>query len=171
MASIKEIEERQKRLTELGQRIGKEEDLTKMLELVQQAEQQAKELEAIATVFDAQMRGQAKTPKGGTEVVLTPEQRARIMKETGVTMMTVVIEDPSGTVNQGMPSTRPAAIEAEALRQARERQVQGRAKEEAKIAVERQLHEVEIQHELNAEAVAQLRQDPKFNAVFNFDKK
>ncbi len=171
MSSIKEIEERRKRLLALGAQIQREEDMTRMLQLVQQMEQEAKELEDVAEVFQAKMSAQAKTPKGGFEVVLTPEQRTRVMKETGVSMTTVFIEDPSGNMNRSMPSARPAEIEAEALRQAKLRQVQGKARDEARLAVERQLHELEIQHEPNAEAVAKLRQDPKFKALLDFGKK
>ena len=171
MSSIKEIEERRARLIALGEKIGREEDMNKMLELAQQMEREAKELEGVAEVFDARMRTQSKTPKGGFEVVLTPDQRARIMKETGVSMMTVFIEDPGGSLNKTMPMARPAEIEAEAMRQAKARQSDSKARDEAKLAAERQLHELESQHELNAEAVAKLRQDPKFKAIMNFDKK
>ena len=172
MASIKEIEERQKRLLELGDRIRKEEDLNKMLEMCQQAEQQAKELEEVAVAFDQQMRKQTKAPpKGGVEVVLTPDQRARILKETGVSMMTVVIDDPAGHFNKAMPDTLPPVIEAEALRQARELATRGQAQEAARVAAERQLTELEGYHELNAEQVAKLRQDPRFLAALGLDKK
>jgi hypothetical protein len=172
MASIKEIEERQKRLLELGERIRKEEDLNRMLEMCQQAEQQARELEEVAVAFDQQMRKQAKEPpKGGVEVVLTPDQRARILKETGVSMMTVVIDDPNGNFMKLMPETLPPVIEAEALRQARARKGVDEAKQESKVAIERQLTELEGYHELNAEEVAKLRKDPKFLAALGLDKK
>lgn len=172
MASIKEIEERQKRLLELGDRIRREEDLNRMLEMCQQAEHEARELEEVAVAFDQQMRKQSKTPpKGGVEVVLTPDQRARILKETGVSMMTVVIEDASGNFSKAMPETLPPLIEAEALRQARSKKGVDEAKQNAKLAIERQLTELEGYHELNAEAVAKLRQDPKFLAAIDVDKK
>jgi hypothetical protein len=169
--SLKEIEERQKRLLAMGEQIRREEDMNKMLEIAQRMEQEAKELQGIAEVFNARMQTQSKVAKGGFEVVLTPEQRSRIMKETGVTMMTVFIDDPGGQLNKSMPGADPKAIEAEALRQAREKQGKQKAKETARVAVENQLSELETQHELNAEAVAKLRQDPAFKAAINFDKK
>jgi hypothetical protein len=171
MSSIKEIEERRARLLALGQRIGREEDLNKMLELAQQMEIEAKELEGVAELFEAKMRQQAREPKGGFEVVLTPEQRARVAKETGVQMMTVFIADPGGQLNQTMPLKRPADIEAEALKQAKASQAESKARDEARAAAERQLHEVETMHELNADAIARMKQDPKVKEILNFDRK
>src|SRR5262249_13971503 len=97
-------------------------------------------------------------------------QRAKINKETGVTMMTVFIADPGGSLNKTMPYAKPQDIEAEALRQAKERMAEGKARDQAKVAIQNQLREVETQHELNAEMVAKLRADPANQSIFDPDK-
>src|SRR5262249_4534574 len=127
-----------------------------------------KELDGVARAFEAKMMGQIKQARGTVEVVLTPEQRARILKETGVSMNSVIINDPSGGMNTAMPSMTPPDVYPEALKQAKEQAAAGKAREQAYRDVEATLRDLESQHELNAEAVARLREDPQFKEMINF---
>lgn len=172
MSSLKEIEERQKRMYQLIDQMTAEEDMTRMLQLVQLIENEAKELEAAGMAFQAKMDKQTGKPqRSGFEVVLTHEQRSRILKATGVTMDTVIIKDSSGSLNQAMPTTAPAEIEAEAMRQAKARKIDGEARGQARVQAERQLAELENQGPLFAEQVARLKQDPRFREILCLDDK
>src|SRR5262245_1338455 len=111
MSTLKEIEERQKRMYQLIDQMVAEEDLTRMLQIVQRLESEAKLLEAAGLAFQAKMDKQFPKPRpSGFEVVLTPEQRSRILKATGVNMDTVLVPDNSGALNKGMPQTHPDVI-------------------------------------------------------------
>jgi len=172
MSSLKEIEERQKRMYKLIDQMTAEEDLNRMLQTVQLLEQEAKELEAAAMAFQDKMTKQyPKPPKGAFEVVLTGDQRQRILKATGVAMTTVLVDDKSGSMNSAMPSTQPAVIEAIALRQANEKKVREEAEIAARAALERQLRELEEVNELVAEQVAIKKRDPVFRQQMGLDPK
>jgi hypothetical protein len=143
MSTLKEIEQRQQRMYKLIDKMNAQEDMTAMLEVVKELEIEAAGLETAVLDFQAKMEKQtAKTQKGAFEVVLTPEQRQRILKETGVDMRTVWIQDQGGSRNAAMPATLPPVIEAEALKQARERKTGEPAKAAAKKAVDDALDEV-----------------------------
>jgi hypothetical protein len=172
MSTLKEIEQRQQRMYQLIDQMNAQEDMTAMLEVVKQLEIEAQGLETAVLDFQAKMEKQtAKTRKGAFEVVLTPEQRQRIHKETGVDMRTVWIEDQGGARNAAMPQTLPPAIEAEALKQAREKQALEPAKAAAKKQVDDALDEVANQSPMHAELVAKVKADPRFQAAIDVNKK
>lgn len=170
MSSLKEIEERQQRMYRLIDQMVVEEDMTKMLQIVQVLEQEAKDLQAAGEAFQAKMDKQYGKPRRpGFEVVLTPEQRARIMKATGVAMTTVFIQDQSGALNASMPQTDPDRIERIAMQQAGEKKLFEEAAVKARNEVERLLRELEAQGPLVAEQVQLLRNDPKFREQMMLD--
>jgi hypothetical protein len=172
MSSLKEIEERQQRMYQLIDRMVAEEDMNAMLQLVQALENEARELEAAGKAFQAKMDKQyGKPAAGGFDVVLTPEQRARVLKETGVTMDVVHVPDVSGSMNAAMPYTAPPQIEAIALQQALEQKTEREAREASRNRVEQMLRELESQNELVAAQVANLRQDPQFREQMGLDDK
>jgi DNA polymerase III alpha subunit len=172
MSSLKEIEERQQRMYQLIDKMVAEEDMTIMLQTVQLIEAEARALEAAAMAFQAKMTKESGKPAtGGFEVVLTPEQRARILKATGVNMETVFVEDLTGSLNVTMPQTHPAQIEAIALKQAWTKAYDKMAADAGRAQVERQLMELEAQNELVAAEVAKLRQDPRFREAIGLDPK
>jgi hypothetical protein len=103
--------------------------------------------------------------------VLTPDQRQRILAATGVTMESIFIDDASGMLNAAMVTTQKEAIEAVAMREAMERKAQEPAKQAARRQVNDALAALEAQGGAMAEQVAKLKQDPKFLATIDFDKK
>ncbi len=172
MSSLKEIEERQQQLYRLIDQMNAEEDMTRMLQTVQLIEQGAKELEAAALAFQSKMDQQfGKRPQGAFEVVLTPDQRARILKATGVAMTSVLVDDTTGVANAAMPTSRPEQIEAIALRQAQQRKLEEEAEIAARAQVERTLRELEMQNLLVADQVARLREDPTFRKQMGLEPK
>lgn len=170
MPSQKEVMEGFARLQEMALSILNEEDPQRIMEIGEQIRAEAEAFEALAMAFEAEMAKTAKTPGARFEVVLTDAQRQRVKSETGVTMDTVFINDPSGVLNAAMVTTHPHVIEMEALRQAREKKDVEPAKEEARRVCEESLDILESQGEAFAEQVRILREDPRFQEIMNFDK-
>lgn len=158
MPSLDDIQERDRRMRGLIQKLEREEDMQQYLLIVQQLEEEGKALQTELTVMAAEYQA-TKPSSGKIEVVLTPEQRARVLRETGVAMTTVMISDPTGVVNAAMPVTDPAVVEAEALRQAALSKVQKKANEEARIALERYFQELEAQPGLSPDDVRRVRNE------------
>src|SRR5579859_1968013 len=75
-----------------------------------------RELERMGEEMKAQHK--ARNQIARVQVVLTPDQRKRIFQKHGIQMETILIDDPAGAMNQGMPSTRPEQIEALAMKEA-----------------------------------------------------
>jgi hypothetical protein len=171
MPSLKDIEERQERLQAKAMSLINETDGQRIMELAEEMRREALELEDVALAFEAEMAAGSRQARGAFEVVLTPAQRQRVKTETGVTMESVLIDDPSGALNAAMVETRPELIEIEALRQARERAQTEPAKAAARELAENLLADIEAQGEAFAEQVRELRQDPKFQQIMDFDKK
>jgi hypothetical protein len=172
MSTLKEIEERQQRMYRLIDQMYAEEDMNKMLQVVQQLEKEAYDLQDVALAFQAKMEKQhGKAKVGRFEVVLTPEQRQIIMKETGIAMTTVWIDDQGGTRNQAMPVTNPQQILAEALIQAHAMKAEKPAIEAAKQKIASSIAEIEQGGPLYIEAVAKMKQDPRVAEILAVDKK
>jgi hypothetical protein len=174
MSTLKEIEERQNRMYKLIDQMYAEDDMTKMLQVVQLLENEARELEKVVTAFQEKAdREYAKMNKKAPtiEVVLTPEQRQRVLKETGVTMTSVLIQDEVGARNAAMPNTPRAVIEAEALRQARAMKSNEAALKEAEAKIASCIEEIEAGGPLYVEAVAKMKQDPRVMAILDVRKK
>src|SRR5215471_1822688 len=165
MPTIKDIEERQKQLMAMFEELQREEDMTRYLQIVQRMEMAAKELEAMAIALESELAKRQKRVQGQIEVVLTHEQRSKVLRDTGVSMTTVLIDDPAGNLSASMPAARPADIEKEALRQATRIKLEREARDKARRDMEKQLAELEQQGPLMADTVSRLRQDPKVKAI------
>jgi len=167
MPSMKDIDERRKRLLSMLEQLQKEEDMTTFLQTCQQMEAVGAELASMVLAFEAEMKQKVTAARGFVEVMLTPDQRARIHKATGINMTTVLIKDPGGEVNLGMPLARPEDIEREAMKQATAKKGEVEAREKARVELEQNLHELETQNQLMAEKVARIRQQPEIDAILN----
>jgi hypothetical protein len=165
MPSLKDIDERKKKLLAMMEQLQKEEDMTRFLQTCQQMEAIGAELAGLVLALEAEMLHKVTTARGAVEVTLTPDQRARISKATGINMTTVLIADPGGDVSRGMPLAKPEDIEREAMRQATAKKVQAEAREKARADLEQSLHEMEIQSQLMAEKVARLREQPEIKSI------
>jgi ABC-type ATPase with predicted acetyltransferase domain len=165
MPSMKDIDERKARLLAMMEQLKNEEDMTRFLTLAQEIEKVGQELQTVISAFDAEMKQKERRARGQVEVVLTPEQRARVHRETGVSMTTVLLADSGGEINASMPTRRPEQIETEAIRQARAQKASREAREGARMQLERQLRDLESQGELMAERVAEMRERPDIKAI------
>jgi hypothetical protein len=146
-------------------------DAAKIMEVAEELKLEATDLEKDAREWGAKMEAQAKSAKGRFEVVLTPEQRERIRKETGVDMATVLIEDQSGRINAAMPGTRRITIEKIALEQARAKVAYAKAEEEARAAALESIGVLMDQGGQMAELVQMVLEDPQFRKALYLDKK
>src|SRR5262249_50611388 len=83
---LRALLDRQKRMAEMAERLTKAPDIETLLQWVAQLEAEAKELEKRAVAWGKKMEAQYPPRKGMhgfVEVVLTPDQRAAIKRETG----------------------------------------------------------------------------------------
>ena len=167
MPSLKDVDERKKKLLAMMEQLQKEEDMTRFLQTCQAMEAVGAELASMVLALEAEMKQKVTAARGAVEVTLTPEQRARISKATGVNMTTVLIADPGGDVSRGMPLARPEDIEREAMKQAMARKGDAEAREKARVELEQSLHEMEMQNQLMAEKVARIRQQPEIQEILN----
>ncbi len=169
--SLKDIQQRQDKLRAMAERISRETNGERIMQLAEEMRVEAAELERVALAFQAKMDKESSRARSTFEVVLTPDQRQRIRAKTGVTMESILIDDATGVLNASMVSTKPQVIEAYALREAERRKLEGPAKEAAKRDVDEHLAALEAQSDQMAEKVRELRADPKFQEIMNFDKK
>ncbi len=172
---LRAILDRQKRMAEMAERLPKAPDIETLLQWVSQMEAEAKELEKRAVAWGKKMEA-AYPPKKGMhgyiEVVLTPDQRAKIKQETGIVLESVRIDDPSGALNYAMMSASPPDITPIAMEQARAQAYRKKAEQEAKRSVDTQLADLENQSPEMAENVKKLKSDPRFQELMRFgDKK
>lgn len=114
-----ELLAKQRAMSEKAQSLANEKDVEKIQRITGELEQEGRELEELARAFERQELAKAgPPPKGKLEVVLTPDQRARVKTLTGVDMQSVIIADEAGVLSKAMPYTRPRDIEQLAINEA-----------------------------------------------------
>lgn len=152
---------RQKEMSDLAESLAGETNVERIQSVAVELARRGEELEQMARALEAQTEGQ--TPRGYTEVVLTPAQRERIHEKTGVTLESIRIVDTAGVSARVMPLTDPRVIEAQALREAesvragREADGQMRAQlDEAVAAIEA------VGNPALTEQLERMKADPKF---------
>ncbi len=102
-------------------------------------------------------------PRAMVEVVLTPEQRGRVVEKTGVDLASIRIADDGGATSQTMPLMDPRRIEFYALKEAERRKAgeEARARIAAEFAASLAAIEQQGTPEVKAK-LAELRADPSF---------
>ena len=136
MASLEEIERKQKSMQPLLEQIARETDAERVQELGKQIAQMAQELGQMAAGLEsvyAQSKG-----SGETRIALTKEQRERVAEATGVALDTLVLQG-ADTWDPQMPSMSPATVERLAMASVADRKL----KEEKRKAVKAILKELE----------------------------
>lgn len=112
MASLEDIERKQKAMQPLLEQIAQETNADRVQELGKQIAEMARELGQMAAGLEkayAQAAG-----SGETRVVLTKDQRQRVAEATGVALDTLVLEGKE-TWDPQMPKMSPATIERLAM--------------------------------------------------------
>jgi len=140
-----ELLQKQRAMSDKAQSLAAEKDVEKIQRITAELEQEGRELEELARAFERQELAKAgPPPQGKLEVVLTPDQRARVKKLTGVDMQSVVIADEAGVLSKAMPYTKPRDIEQlainEALKQASMRDADGKMR----AALDDAIREIEL---------------------------
>jgi len=136
MASVEDIERKQKSMQPLLEQIARETDADRVQELGRQIAQMAQELGQMAAGLErayAQSQG-----SGETRIVLTKEQRERVAEATGVALDTLVLQGAE-TWDPQMPRMSPATVERLAMASVADRKL----KEEKRKAVKAILKELE----------------------------
>ena len=117
---LDELLVKQRAISEKAAALVHEKDVDKIQAATADLERDGRELEQLAREFERQELAKAgPPPRGKLEVVLQPDQRARIKRQTGVDMASVFIADEAGVLSKAMPHTSPRDIEAMALAEAR----------------------------------------------------
>ena len=140
-----ELLQKQRAMSDKAQSLAAEKDVEKIQRITAELEQEGRALEELALAFERQELAKAgPPPKGKLEVVLTPDQRARVKKLTGVEMQSVVIADEAGVLSKAMPYTKPRDIEQlamnEALKQASMKDADGKMR----AALDDAIREIEM---------------------------
>ena len=144
--TMDELMARQRAMVDKARALVEEKDVDKIQAVTQELERDGRELEALAKAFERQELAKAgPPPKGALEVVLTPEQRERVHKLTGVDLPSVVISDEMGVLSQAMPTTDPRDIERYAIQEARRRATMRGADAEMRAALHRAIADIEEQ--------------------------
>jgi hypothetical protein len=137
MASVEEIERKQKAMQPLLEQIAQEQDADRIQQLGKQIAEMAQELGRMAEGLE-RAYAQARGGTGETRVVLTKDQRQRVAAATGGSVEVLVLPD-AGTWDPQMPKMSPAAIERLALASVTQRKL----KEESRKAARQIAKELE----------------------------
>jgi hypothetical protein len=139
-----ELLQKQRVMSDKANALASEKDIDKIQRITAELEQEGRELEELARAFERQELAKAgPPPKGKLEVVLTPEQRARVKKLTGVDMPSVVIADEAGVLSKAMPYTKPRDIEQLAINEALKQASMQNADGKMRAAVDDAIREIE----------------------------
>lgn len=137
---------RQRAMGEKAQSLVNEKDVEKIQALTAELEQEGRELEKLAKEFERQELAKAgPPPRGKLEVVLTPAQRERVKKQTGVELASVVVPDEMGVLAKAMPNTTPREIEQLAMAEARRLASMTDADGKMRAAVAQAIADIEAQ--------------------------
>jgi hypothetical protein len=144
--TMDELLAKQRAMVEKANRLVEEKDVATIQAVTQELERDGAELEALAKAFERQELAKAgPPPRGALEVMLTPEQRARVERLTGVDLPSVVVSDEMGVLSQAMPTTDPRDIELYAIQEARRRAALRGADAEMRAALGRAIADIEEQ--------------------------
>ena len=139
-----ELLQKQRAMSDKAQALINERDVDKIQRITAELEEEGRALETLARAFEKQELAKAgPPPRGKLEVVLTPAQRERVKKQTGVDMASVIVADEGGVLSKAMPYTSPQDIERLALAEARKLASLKNADGQMRAAVEQALFEIE----------------------------
>jgi hypothetical protein len=150
-------------ILKLADEAARETDPEKAKEYSERLMAMGRELEKMAD--DMRVQANVKAGVAKVEVVLTPDQRKRILAQHGIAMETLVIDDQAGAMNKGMPSTRPEQIEALAMKEAERRKQAAEAERIVRAELDRAIADIEGQGNAElSEQLQKLKGDPNFAA-------
>ena len=162
--SMDELMQKQREMVAKAERLATEKDIDAIQGLTKELERDGQELEVLAKAFEKQELAKAgPPPRGSLEVMLTPDQRQRVLALTGVELQSVVVNDEMGVLSKAMPTTDPRDIELLAIAQARRRKADRDADGKMRSAVDQALSDLEQQGTAEIrEELERLRADPNW---------
>ena len=162
--SMDELMQKQREMVAKAERLANEKDIDAIQGLTKELERDGQELEVLAKAFEKQELAKAgPPPRGSLEVMLTADQRQRVLALTGVELQSVIVNDEMGVLSQAMPTTDPRDIELLAIAQARRSKVDRDADGKMRTAVDRALADLEEQGTPEVrEELERLRADPNW---------
>ena len=162
--SMDELMQKQREMVAKAERLSNEKDIDAIQGLTKELERDGQELAVLAKAFEKQELAKAgPPPRGSLEVMLTADQRQRVLALTGVDVTSVIVNDEMGVLSKAMPSTDPRDIELLAIAQARRRKADRDADGKMRSAVDQALTDIEEQGTPEArEELARLRADPSW---------
>jgi hypothetical protein len=170
---LDELMAKQRAISDKAQALVHEKDVDKIQSITAELEREGRELEQLARDFERQELAKAKpAPKGQLEVVLLPDQRERIKRQTGVDLPSVFIADEAGVLSKAMPYTTPRDIEQIALAEARRLAANQNADVQMRTELARAVDEIEKSGygEVLTE-LERLRADPNWMGGLLYKKK
>jgi hypothetical protein len=139
-----ELLQAQRAMSDKAAALANEKDVDTIQRITAELEQEGRALERLALDFQKQELAKAgPPPKGKLEVVLTPDQRERVKKLTGVDMKSVIVADEAGVLSKAMPYTSKRDIEQLAINEARKQAVLKDADAKMRTALEDAIREIE----------------------------
>jgi hypothetical protein len=134
MADLEEIERKQKAMQPLLQQLAGEKDADRIQQLGKQIAEMTQELARMGEGLE-RAYGQARGGSGETRVVLTKEQRQRVLAATGGSVDVLVLPNAQVWEPQ-MPRMRPGTIEQLAMASIAQRKLKEETRKAAKQIVD-----------------------------------
>jgi hypothetical protein len=162
--TMDELLRKQQEMVKKAESLISERDVDKIQQVTSELERDGKELEQLALAFEKQELAKAgPPPRGSLEVMLTPDQRKRVLDLTGVDLPSVVIQDEMGVLSKAMPHTDPRDIELMAIQEARRLKAMRDADGKMRADVDRAILDIEEQGTAETrELLAKLKADPNW---------
>jgi hypothetical protein len=160
--TMNDLMQRQRAMVQKAESLLTEKDVDRIQRLTGELERDGKELEQLALDFEKQELAKAgPPPRGSIEVMLTPDQRQRVYKLTGVELQSVHIADEMGVLSKAMPATDPRDIELLAIQEARKLKAMRDADGKMRADVDRAILDIEEQGTAETrQLLAKLKSDP-----------
>jgi len=162
--TMKDLTQKQRAMVQKAESLLTEKDVDRIQAVTGELERDGKELEQLALDFERQELAKAgPPPRGALEVMLTPDQRQRVHKLTGVELQSVLIADEMGVLSKAMPTTDPRDIELLAIQEARRLKAMRDADGKMRADVDRAILDIEEQGTAETrELLATLKADPNW---------
>jgi hypothetical protein len=135
---LQELEAQQEEVMKLVTALETETAPERVQALANQLERAARALDERVAAFEKQELHRVQIPKGRIEIALTPDQRGRILAETGIDLPFISLPDETSNLSRTMPQADPARIE----RLARKVALQLRAERESQEGMRTQVQQL-----------------------------
>jgi hypothetical protein len=162
MPDLNDLQRKAAELVKMMERVANEADPDKFQAIAREIEAEAKKFEQLAAAYMQEARKQVRPM---TTVVLTPDQRKRILAQTGIKMETIDLPDDQARMSKVMPDTRTELIEHLAMEEAKRRAQAAQAAAKAMVEINQAVAHIDSLGiaALN-EQLEEKRHDPKFLA-------